>query len=535
MKSSFLICSALLALVVSAAISHADDTPDTKKHFYSVFAPKPVAPPVSEDCPKGMNLSKFGQLVAQYPKVYNNKSAALEQWDLEDQVTNAVFCAVGAPEYLEYLKLINAVASTDKPAYYNLAKRLQAHWQTQYALAIAQIQAKRMNTISDDSMKLSLLVTALSLFTKNTAAVPTLFSVIRQFFPVLLPGAAVGSAELINKYGLFEGRYPLSPAHVMTFPLPSEASSYDWYDVEKNVGAAMLSVAGAEIATKIVGGVTEAITLGKVSFNPATILASFAVGYAVQAGSKVAIDQYQYHRLVKEYLTERDNVLRAMNNKDYMGMRTSADNFKKAAIFLSSFMDRPSLDVWVDFDSDVKSASGQVTWKKWLATDLMFYTGKTSEYLSPDEAYRKTKVLALAKDRDEKLETLQADEDPVSLQDVQMEIAMNIMAVTPDNTKLLSGEQEMQGKLISQGFSLYKQSLAPIVVSDEQAYKNYLTKLNQDRDTLLVQELQDGKVYKNPSHVLLQASAFIRSLNQPVLNSIGDDLLNIIFSGELFK
>jgi hypothetical protein len=530
----------MLALSLQCALACADDgAPTPQSRLYSLFAPKAVAPAKTEDCPKDMTDSKFEKLLSQYPAIYHNKAQALEQWDLEDQITNAVFCSVGhGPSYLNYLSALEKVSSDDEQAYYNLAMRLQAHWQTQYALAISKVQQTRMQTVADDAQKLSLLVTGLSLLSKNASQITTVFSVARQLFPILLPAAAVGSEKLIDRHGLLEGRYPVSPASVMKLKTGGENENYDWYDIKKNLISATLSVAGAQVANKVIGGLVDAIAIGKVSFNPATILASYAAGYAIQDASQYAIDDYQYHHLVRDLLAARDAVTEAINNHDYMGMRTSAENFKTTAIYLSSFLDQKSLNIWVDYDNTLKSINGDSILKNGLAADLEFYTGKTSEYLTPDASRRKELSLEARQKRDERLETLQAQEDPVSLQDVQMEIAMNVMSTGTDNKSLLTGEQKVQAEIIAQGFDLYKRSLAPVVTSSDQEqslYKNYLSKLTDDRDALLVQELMDGKINRNPSHILLQAAAFIHSLKQPVLNSISDDLLNIIFSGELFK
>ena len=503
---------------------------------YELLSPKAdaIAESTTLDCPKGMNDAVFTRLLLEYPSVYHDPSKNLILWDLDSRITKAVFCQVGTTEYVSFLKDLETRAPKDQDAYYNLAKRLQAHWQTQYAIGLSKVQHQRTNKVTNDSRMLSLVATALGLFGK-TSQVPTYFGIVKHLFPILVPMIATESTKLFNHYGMFDKKYPLSPAHVMNLPLPAENDQYDSFEVVRNLISASASVAGAQLAVQAVKYFEIGMDVGKASFNPVTILASVVVGQAVQEITTYEIDEYHYRTLLKSMLQHRDEIIRALQARDYMKMRTAADNFKTTTVMLSSFLDRESLNVWVDFDSTAHAAKSDPKWKTIVGAALEFYTNSTPEYFFPDAEYRKKEIQDASVKRDRMLEAIESAQDPISLQDVQLAIALKVLETGLDNVTYLTGEQKVQADLIAKGYPLYLESQSPVLADSPKAVNAYMTALETNKDTVLFNELLKGETHRNPTHLLLQAASFLRSLNQTALESTVDDLLSILYSSELLK
>jgi hypothetical protein len=506
-------------------------------HLFSVLAPKTVVAPSNTDCPKTMSNALFDKLLVDYKAAYHDSSKALQQWDLADQVTNAVFCAVGTANYVIYLKSLDAVAPSDKNAYYDLANRLQSHWETQYALGLAKTQQSRMEKANDYSWTISVLGMGLGMFAKNPDQVSDIFSIVKKLFPVVLPAVAVGSTDLFNKYthfGMIDKQYPLSPAHVMTLPLPAENQNYDSYQIWKDVLSATASVGGAKVAVGITAGLADAIKVGKFSFNPVTIIASWGIGEAAEVSAEEIIDEIQYHRLLSALFQQRDQIEQAVKNKDELKIRTSATDFKNAAIMLSSFLDQPSLDAWVTYDKAVQTKDDP-KWKQYLGTAVQFYSGKHPEFLFPTKEDKLKSVTAASVERDKQLETIQADQDPRSLKDVEVAVTMNVLQQTPESATYLKGSQKEQADIITQGFNAMIASEKLTDDARESAYKTYISKLEENKYQEMSQDITQGQSMRNPTYVLLASAAYIQSLRDSALGSVSDDLLNIIYSGQMLQ
>jgi hypothetical protein len=463
-------------------------------------------PEVTESsCGAAMSSAQLNLLLDLYAQAYSTKQS---YWQIADKISDGLFCLGKSPEYVSDLKILEARATgVDADPYLALSEALQNDWETKYLLKVT-IGRRNRETLAAEGSNSLILVTLTLGFFNIPNQITNYFGLFRQLIPVTIPGAATFTAKALNTRGLLDDAYPLAPAHVMTnIKIAQHSSSVNTYEVLRTVTGATASVAGAEAATEFITFCSVgAVTLGSFTFNPLTIAASLAISQAAKYAGTKAVDEYEFIALKNDLAREEEGIIASIANNDLKQAHSLADDFYKTIVEMASALDLKEIDAYNSYQKGVNEAN---------AKHHIPLIDETSA------AHAKTVY-------DKKDAKIEAARDPKAVDASQLFTVLSLIGDSPTQVASLSPELSAKADAILDLYEGYRNTHG-YAFGDH--YPEFIQSQIDAQDQQLAQNLHDGNIIKDSQYLLLEAVAFLKQQNAPVLNGSKNQLLHLLQTG----
>jgi len=471
----------------------------------ALTVPMASAAVAESKCEVAMSPARLNVLLDLYAQAYSTKQS---YWQISDQISDGLFCLGKSPEYVSDLKIVEdrAMGASAEP-YLALSETLQNDWETRYLLKVTIGRRNRETLAAEGSNSLMLVTLTLGFF-KVPTQISSYFGLFRQLIPVMIPGVATLTAKALNTRGLLDNAYPLAPAHVMTnIKIAQHASSVDTYDVLRTVTGATASVAGAQAATALITYCSiGAVTVGSLTFNPLTIAASLAVSQLAKYAGMKAVDEYEFVELKNELVREEEGIIASLANNDLKQAHSLSDDFYRTVVEMASSLDLKEIDAYNSYQKDVNEANAK------RHIPLIDETSVTHAKTVYDK-------------KDAKIE---AARDPKAVDETQLFTVLSLIGDSPTQVASLSPELSARADAILDEYEGYRNTHG-YAFGDH--YQEFIQSQIDNQDQELAQNFHEGNIIKDSQYLLLEAVAFLKQQNAPVLNGSKNELLHLLQTG----
>lgn len=541
--------------------------------------PTPLAPPHTDDplvCVDPRvpvsDLTPFQRLTQDYISAYYADDPVRTHYLA--QIRKQVFANPGTPEYIDDLKYLDSQGSTYPEAMYDAGRALQNAWEAEYAMGLGERLAagkdpgaagnetlsqqradrvhmgENLGALSGATIGAVAALAALGVIAlRNPTAVPKYFVVFRAILPAagFTAGFGVGheAAVGLNASGFFERNIPLAPAHVMRLGSEKDDFIQDDETLVRTLVPLVLSIGAGEAAYAAIEGETIATTL------LATIRAARVAGLAASAAEiefppgliatlvativmdKIAtgtINYFEYRSLKSDFTTARDIVDYGVSANDNLTLFRGADTLVAKSLNMAAYLNRPILEANSDFISGLAKAS------------------KAHPDGSPEY---KSAVTDLTRELSDKVREALNDSDQSGDADYEAYLALeslehedaSAMDALPDLARHRARAYAEAFESYRKGFDAYVDGIEDHMrenlgeAAREEAYNDYFRQYIQGmrsaKDKQLAQAFRAGNIPRHAGHLLLQASALLRTTGREYVQGQADFLMAEVARNEL--
>jgi len=474
----------------------------------------------------------FSQLVQRYTDAYQREtrsgSASRVLSTLySTQIRNHVFQHVDSLQnetYINELTYLDEVGVSHAPAVFDLARKLQFHWESRYAAGIGQ-RAAQLRTNRDIGFKAGASVGMLALgvlLIKNPAKAPRYFRMVRHLLPAsgAIAGRTAGASRSAIHVG---GDAPPGPAHIMRLGLPahSEEPGYGEDQLYQDFISLSAGMAAGSIATElwlVVRGaraINVAATPAKL--HPLVLIGSLAVGLAVEEGVARGIEYWEEEELRKEMRNALTQLDRSIRENDQAGLLVDGERFKRSVMNLAMYLWKPIIEASSEFQEEALSISAR-------------YSVDSREFA--------TRLERATRDyRDNvrsELSALDSYYDPAHENHV---VLSYLRAHNSDAIRdLSSATARTRATQIASSFEawLTQNEHSEGICFDgcrrEAEFQNYLNDYQFSTQSRLAREFRADRGRSHPNHLLLQGAALLSTVSygRDLLAPLADELLALV-------
>ena len=445
------------------------------------------------------------------------------------KIQQHLFAHVGTEFYITELQYLDSWSATDAPALFDLARKLQFHWEASYAAGIGQRASQRraatdIGTKAGASMGMFALGVMLI---KSPQNAPKYVRIVRHLLP--LTGATIGnlSGRAWSSQSVLAGDAPPAPAHLMSLGLAaeSEEKTYDEDALFKDFVAISSGVAAGAAATELfvllraARAINLAATPAKI--NPLVLAGSLVVGLGVEYGVRAGIHQQEESTLRADITTTLATLDRAISEQDQAQVLVQGERFKRAILNLSLWMWKPVIELSQSFQEEAAS----------LLERHSIDSPEFSQRLeSATRSYRQDLRWQLA--------------DYDNYYDSMLETHVILSYLRSHNqdaiSQLTTATARTRASLISSNFEAWIESQEDEKsqcfddCTRERLFLEYLTDMQRAQQTRHAREFRKGTTRKHPTHVLLQGAAVLASAGYgtDLLSPLADELLALVDKNE---
>jgi hypothetical protein len=576
---------AQLAAPLLAHVARADDNPfshvpgpstgthpapaptHAAQHPSVPIRPTPLAPPhtddplvcVSPDSPEAQ-LTPFQRLTQDYIAAYYADDPMRTHYLAE--IAQQVFLNPGSPDYVSQMQYLDSQGPTYPEAMYDAGRALQNRWEASYGMEISQrlaagidpgvagnetIAQRRANRVHEGETGGALIgaiaaMAALGVIAlRNPTAVPKYFAVFRAIAPAagFTAGflAGHGAATALNASGFFERNIPLAPAHVMRLGVEKDDFTQNDETLVRTLVPLVLSIGAGEAAYVAIEGETMATTLlatvrafrvagmaaagAEVEFPPG-LVATIVVTIVVDKLATAGINAWEYHSLKSDVIKARDIVYFGVENDDNLTLFRGADTLVAKTLAMAAYINRPVLEANSDFIAGMAKASKDHPQDSpEFQADLKKLTAELSE-----------KIRETLEDSDQAGD---ADyEAYLALDSLENEDASALDAL-PDLARHRARAYAEAFETYRQGFDAYIDRLQEQLQVDlgeaarnaeyNRYFHRYVVGMRAAKDKQLTAAFRAGEIPRHAGHLLLQASAMLRSTGREYVQGQADFLM----------
>jgi hypothetical protein len=416
-------------------------------------------------------------------------------------------------------------ASNNHPtAYFDLARKLQFHWESRYAAGIGQ-RAAQLRTNRDIGYKAgaSLGMLALGvLLIKNPTKAPRYFRMVRHLLPVsgAIVGHTAGASLSATQVG---GDAPPGPAHIMRLGLPahSEEGTYGEDQLYRDFISLSAGMAAGSIATElwivVRGARAVNIATTPAKLHPLVLIGSLAVGLAVEEGVARGIEYWEEEGLRTEMRNALSRLDRSIRENDQAGVLVNGERFKRTVMNLALYMWKPIIEASSEFQDEAISISSE------YSVDSREFATRLERATRDYRAEVRSELSALDSYYDP------AHENHVVLSYLR---AHNSDAIR----ELSSATARTRATQIASSFEAwltqneYSEGICFDSCRRESEFQNYLDDYQFSTQSRLAREFRAGRGRSHPNHLLLQGAAVLSTVSygRDLLAPLADELLALV-------
>jgi|GEM_PF-5654154 len=445
------------------------------------------------------------------------------------KIQEHLFAHVGTENYITELQYLDSWSASDAPAVFDLARKLQFHWEASYAAGIGQ-RASQRRAATDIGTKAGASMGMLALgvmVIKSPQNAPKYFRVVRHLLP--LTGATLGnlSGRAWSSQSALAGDAPPAPAHIMSLGLAaeSEEKTYDEDALFKDFVAISSGVAAGTAATELFMVLRAArvinIAATPAKINPLVLAGSLVIGLGVEYGVRAGIQHQEESALRTEIATTLAALDRAISEQDQAQVLIQGERFKRAILNLSLWLWKPVIELSQSFQEE--------------AADLLArYPLDSAEFSrrleSATRSYRQDLRWQLAK-YDTYYDSMLETHVILNYLRSHNEEAIEQLATATARTRASLITSHFQAWLESRE---QEESQCFDDCTRERLFLQYLSDIQLSQQARQAREFRKGATRQHPTHALLQGAAVLASASygRALLSPLADELLALVDKNE---
>ena len=496
--------------------------------FAGVISPALAGAPFPKVDSEIVELSR--QYVDAYRKETRSKSGSrLLSTLYSTKIQTHLYSHIGSEQYINELTFLDSLGGADAQAIFDLARKLQFHWEARYAAGIGQRAAQRKQS-NDIGTKAGASVGMLALgvlLVKSPQNAPRYFRILRHLLP--LAGAITGrqGGAAYSEHSLVAGDTPPAPAHIMRLGLASEGqeSVYGDDQLYEDFIAISSGLAAGSMVTELwtvvraARAINVAATPAKI--NPLVLAGSLVVGLAVEQGVRSGIENYQESELRQAIANDLAALDRSIREQDQAGVLLNGEKFKRSVVNLAIWMWSPIIETSKEFEAKVSELGSE------HAIDSPAFA---TELESETREFRRSLRTALS-NLDSYYDPALESHVVLSYLRTHNEEAIASLASATARTRAqstLDAFDSWLGVKENEAFECFE------ACTREKLFQEFLSDVQISSQKRLVTEFRKGTSRQHPSHLLLQGAAILStaSYGKDILGSLADELLALVDKNE---
>ena len=414
------------------------------------------------------------------------------------------------------------INNANEGAIYDLAKKLQLHWENSFGFGLMRKRAARISEGAKIGKILGLILAGATLWKKPQNA-KDYFILARNLLGGYIGGGVAGalSGEYLHESGFLDKNIyiPAAPAQVMRLGVSTDDYYYNldeaaiWrklYGQAAGLGATITTIYLMRTA-KVARYLNLATTPAKV--HPLVLVGSILVGLIVEYGVERAVWERQFSNLKQKAFHARDQLIAANNNDDIAKVFHWSDALVQASHNLAIFLNQKILekvqDTLVNFNNKVESAEKRYgSNSSTFISQLNYHTRELSRKLKRIKPY-------------------QGDYNSY----VVRELLTNNQSEAIDQ---LGRDYTMIKNTYVEGFDRWITAIEnreQICFDDQtrnRSFKDLLAKIDEYQTDFLVQIFREDGIRRRPYDILLRSAALLRWTNNDHIKYQSDFLMSLI-------
>jgi len=416
-------------------------------------------------------------------------------------------------KYEAELRFLDRYSRISPEASYELARRLQLHWESEYGLSTLRVRNEAKSAATWGGGIVGLAVFGAMLW-KSPQNAPKYFRLVRSLLPLggLVAGPAGGSAyaALIN-----HERVPVAPAHLLRLGIPEtlDDQSFTNQDLYQDALATAASVVASSAFASSWAVVDGAIVLAgapiPAKVSPHVLIGSLVVGAAAYGVARPSLEAYERHTLIAEVRTRILALQSAMHSGDVYLRFDAADAFVASVLRLSAYLNLPvvqSIATYAEEEVTVGAAYGAQPER--LSTELVRIASE-----------REAEIRSIAPFAIGKLH--------VSLESYMVAQALasggSVLGLGPRaETALATHRQSLNAYVMEQGEAMGEEGVC--YESDQEVALEYAREIRSRLIKDLASGFAKGDIPGDPLLLELSAGAFLEYFNNGELTDFANTL-----------
>lgn len=431
------------------------------------------------------------------------------------RIVDHVFAEPGSFQYVSDLGTIDQYSSAYPEAVFDLARSLQRRWELRYGSGLGRRHSKRVKAGTQVGAMAMTAMLGITLIKKpqNTGRY---FQMVRSVFPAApLAGGLAGAATADLASGMLDANVPVSPAHVMTLGVDTNVGLQEDDHYVREFAATTAGFAAGGFAYDIVNAtrhLNKAATPAK--WNPMALIGSFAVGYVVEGKVKAELDRRQHKKLSDGVVSAVASIEKARKRGDVAGIYAGATELVERVFGLTAYLNLPVSEASVEFAN--------------LAAAAEKKHGKGSA--AAEKAIAEA-TAALTK----RIQAIQDSHGNPYFWDHEAQLLVDYLENEGfEGVSRLSGSAKSRAEFLLKGFEkelrfAERRKGAGLTAQERDAkLASFLDGMARAKNAQLAREFIAGDWRRDGNNVVLQAAAYLRTLEVEFFELMVDDLMALI-------